>query len=143
MSYQRTIPVEFNHCDPAGIVFYPRYFEMTNSVVENFFADRVGRSYARITMQDGNGVPTVKIDATFRAPSRLGDRLVFTLRVLKVGNSSVAFALAARGEDEPEGSQRLQADLTLVWVTPEGRSAPWPDDMRAKLMVELDKEPAT
>jgi len=143
MTYQRTIPVEFNHCDPAGIVFYPRYFEMTNSVVENFFADRVGRSYARITMQDGNGVPTVRIDANFRAPSRLGDRLVFTLRVLRVGGSSVALVIAARGEDEPEGSQRLQADLTLVWVTPEGRAAPWPDDMRAKLMVELDKEPAT
>ena len=142
MSYQRTIQVEFNHCDPAGIVFYPRYFEMTNSVVENFFADRVGRSYNRITMQDGNGVPTVKVDTTFRAPSRLGDRLVFTLRVLKVGGSSVTFSITARGEDEPAGSQRLQADLTLVWVTPEGRSAPWPDEMRANLMNELDKEAA-
>lgn len=142
MSYSRTIQVEFNHCDPAGIVFYPRYFEMTNSVVENFFADRVGRSYARITMQDGNGVPTVKIDAAFRAPSRLGDRLVFTLRVLKVGGSSVGFHLAARGEGEPSGSVRMEADMTLVWITPEGRSAPWPDDMRAKLMVELDKETA-
>ena len=25
MSYRRTIPVEFNHCDPAGIVYFPRY----------------------------------------------------------------------------------------------------------------------
>ena len=46
MSYRRTIPVEFNHCDPAGIVFYARYFEMTNSVCENFFAEVVRRSYA-------------------------------------------------------------------------------------------------
>ena len=42
MTYTRHIRIEFNHCDPAGIVFYPRYFEMTNSVVENFFADVVG-----------------------------------------------------------------------------------------------------
>ena len=41
MLYHRLYPIEFNHCDPAGIVFYPRYFEMTNSVVENFFADEV------------------------------------------------------------------------------------------------------
>ena len=143
MSYSRIIQVEFNHCDPAGIVFYPRYFEMTNSVVENFFADRVGRSYARISMQDHNGVPTVKIDATFRAPSRLGDRLVFALRVLKVGGSSVGFHISARGESEPEGSVRMEADLTLVWVTPEGRSAPWPDDMRAKLVTELNKDAAS
>ena len=47
MRYQRLIQIEFNHCDPAGIVFYPRYFEMTNSVVENFFADVVGRSFAQ------------------------------------------------------------------------------------------------
>ncbi len=79
MTYRRTIPVEFNHCDPAGIVFYPRYFEMTNSVVENFFAEVVGRSYARISMQDRNGVPTVRLEATFRRPSRLGDRLAFML----------------------------------------------------------------
>ncbi|MFD1807906.1 hypothetical protein ACFSHQ_06310 [Gemmobacter lanyuensis] len=36
MIYRRPIQIEFNHCDPAGIVFYPRYFEMTNSVIENF-----------------------------------------------------------------------------------------------------------
>ena len=28
MLYHRLYPIEFNHCDPAGIVFYPRYFEM-------------------------------------------------------------------------------------------------------------------
>ena len=48
MAYARTIPVEFNHCDPAGIVFYPRYFEMVNSVVENFFLEDVGYSFARM-----------------------------------------------------------------------------------------------
>ena len=78
MSYTRSIPVEFNHCDPAGIVFYPRYFEMTNSVVENFFADEGGHSFARM-MAEGQGVPTARLETTFHAPSRLGDRLDFTL----------------------------------------------------------------
>ena len=136
MSYRRTIPVEFNHCDPAGIVFYPRYFEMTNSVTENFFAERVGRSYAQMTMRDGNGVPTVKIDAGFRAPSRLGDRLEFTLQVMRVGTSSVTLSLEAHGE----GELRLEASLTLVWVGPDGRSTPWPADMRERLEAELQKE---
>ncbi len=47
MSDCRQIRVEFNHCDPAGIVFYPRYFEMANSVVENFFRDEVDYPFAR------------------------------------------------------------------------------------------------
>ena len=136
MSYTRLIPVEFNHCDPAGIVFYPRYFEMTNSVIENFFAERLGRSYAQITLQDRHGVPTVKIDATFHRPSRLGDRLEFRLSVAQAGSSSARFALSARGR----GELRMTADLTLVWVTPEGRAAPWPDDIRAKLRAEMTGE---
>lgn len=136
MSYTRIIPVEFNHCDPAGIVFYPRYFEMTNSVVENFFADRLGYSYARITMQDRNGVPTVKIDASFRRPSRLGERLEFTLSVAHVGRSSVRFGLTARGG----GEVRMTADLTLVWTTPEGVSAPWPETIRERLLAEPSEE---
>lgn len=136
MVYRRTIPVEFNHCDPAGIVFYPRYFEMTNSVTENFFAEVVGRSYAQMTMRDGNGVPTVKIDATFRAPSRLGDRLDFTLAVVRLGGSSATFQIEARGG----GELRMEAALTLVWITPEGRAAPWPDDMRARLQDAYAKD---
>ena len=136
MPYQRTIPVEFNHCDPAGIVFYPRYFEMTNSVTENFFAEVVGRSYAQMTMRDGNGVPTVRIEADFRAPSRLGDRLAFTLEVVRLGGSSATFRIVARVGAEV----RMEARLTLVWVTPEGRAAPWPEDMRARLEDACEKD---
>lgn len=136
MPYLRTVPVEFNHCDPAGIVFYPRYFEMTNSVTENFFAEVVGRSYAQMTMRDGNGVPTVRIEADFRAPSRLGDRLAFTLEVVRLGGSSATFRIVARVGAEV----RMEARLTLVWVTPEGRAAPWPEDMRARLEDACEKD---
>lgn len=136
MTYHRTIPVEFNHCDPAGIVFYPRYFEMTNSVTENFFAEVVGRSYAQMTMRDGNGVPTVRIEVDFRAPSRLGDRLDFTLEVVRLGTTSVTFLIAARAA----GEHRIEARLTLVWVSPEGRAEPWPADMRARLQEAYEKD---
>lgn len=136
MSYRRTVAVEFNHCDPAGIVFYPRYFEMTNSVTENFFAERVGRSYARMTLQDRNGVPMARLEADFRAPSRLGDRLDFTLTVGRVGRTSVTLAIIAAAGDEI----RLSATLTLVWVGADGRPAPWPDDMRTRLLAEQEDD---
>ena len=129
--YRKVIPVEFNHCDPAGIVFYPRYFEMTNSVVENFFGEVLGYSYARITLEEGRGVPTVRIVTDFRAPSRLGERLLFTLEVLRVGRSSVEFRLVAGVEDE----ERLTAYLTLVWIDAEGRAEPWPDALREGMLA--------
>ena len=127
MTYSRVIPVEFNHCDPAGIVFYPRYFEMINSVVENFFLEAVGHSFARM-MAAGAGVPTVRIGVEFRAPSRLEDRLAFALRVVRVGARSATFALTARGGAEV----RLEAEVVLVWVAG-GRACVWPDDIRARL----------
>ena len=131
MSYSRIIPVEFNHCDPAGIVFYPRYFEMLNSVVENFFGEVVGVSFAMM-MQDGTGVPTARVEVNFRAPSRLGDRLDFTLEVTRVGGSSVGFTVRAEGA----GELRLVADLTLVRVMG-GRPAGWTEAMRARLVRHM------
>ena len=133
MSYTRTIPVEFNHCDPAGIVFYPRYFEMTNSVVENFFADKGGHSFARM-MAEGQGVPTARVETNFHAPSRLGDRLDFTLDVARNGGASVNFKLTARCAQE----LRITADLTLVWVQ-SGRPAPWPEALRSRLATHLER----
>jgi 4-hydroxybenzoyl-CoA thioesterase len=126
VTYVKTIPIEFNHCDPAGIVFYPRYFEMTNSVVENFFADVLGASFAEITVRRGNGVPTVRIEASFTAPSRLGDRVEFSLNVLTIGRSSVTFRIAGA----MSGESRLSADLTIVWIGTNGRAEPWPESLR-------------
>jgi 4-hydroxybenzoyl-CoA thioesterase len=135
MSYTRVIPIEFNHCDPAGIVFYPRYFEMTNSVVENFFADVLGYSFARMHT-DGmhNGVPTVSIRCDFRAPSRLGDKVPFTLTVVSVGRSSLGVRIVAA----VDGETRLETENTLVWINA-GRAAPWPEEIRVKLDAELAK----
>lgn len=129
MSYQRTVQIEFQHCDPAGIVFYPRYFEMTNSLVENFFGDVVGFPYSRIIEERKGHVPTVHIEVDFSAPSRLGEKVNFILDVRSVGRSSVRFAIRA----EKDGEKRLSAELVLVWVSFEGGALPWPEEMKAKL----------
>ncbi len=133
MTYTREIQIEFNHCDPAGIVFYPRYFEMTNSVVENFFNDVVGRSFASMHRGADNGVPTVALAAEFVAPSRLGDKVLFSLRIEKLGRSSVSLKI----EGHMGAELRLRVALTLVWI--EGmKSAAWPDVMRARLVAYME-----
>ena len=117
MSYARTIRVEFNHCDPAGIVFYPRYFEMTNSVMENFFREVVGYSYHAM-MADGIGVPTARVETDFRAPSRLGDVLDWGMVVEKVGGSSATFRLASARVLTPNSSCANCACSTDGLLTP-------------------------
>jgi 4-hydroxybenzoyl-CoA thioesterase len=133
VTYRRPIRVEFNHCDPAGIVFYPRYFEMTNSVLENFFREDVGYSYHAM-MADGIGVPTARVETDFRAPSRLGDLLDWGLVVERLGASSATFRLTAHCDDQ----HRLTARLTLVWLGPDQRPARWPDRVRATLAAHLE-----
>lgn len=136
MIYTRLIPIEFNHCDPAGIVFYPRYFEMTNSVVENFFADVAGRSFAAMSGASPiNGVPTARIEAEFVAPSRLGELLVFSLRLVQLGSRSMTITLEA----EAEGQRRMRTRILLVW-TAGMRAAAWPEDVRARLAACLQAQ---
>jgi 4-hydroxybenzoyl-CoA thioesterase len=131
--YHRPIQIEFNHCDPAGIVFYPRYFEMINSVAENFFKDVAGRSYASM-IATRQGVPTARLETNFHIPSRLGETLDFRLKVTRLGTSSITFEITAYG---PDGN-RLTASITLVWVSPEARPLPWPEDMRVKLTAFME-----
>ena len=131
MPYHRLYPIEFNHCDPAGIVFYPRYFEMTNHVCENFFREAVGVSYGEM-MKRQSGVPTVRLETDFRAPSRLGDVLEVTLEVLRLGITSVTFEIVGACS----GQVRLVVTITLVWVAEaDGAIAPqpWPEAIKAKL----------
>ena len=128
MIYEKVIPVEFNHCDPAGIVFYPRYFEMCNSVVENFFADIVEAPFSAIHRQAGSGVPAVNIQAEFHSPSRLGDKLNFALSVEKLGRSSLELLIMAKCAAE----KRLSVRITVVWIV-NGRAQGWPPDMQKNL----------
>lgn len=124
------IPVRFQHTDPAGMVFYPRYFEMINQVVEDWFAEALGLDFRSLHGARGLGVPTVHLEADFLAPSHLGDRLVFALEVMKLGRSSFTLVIGARcGQEE-----RLRATAVLATMDlAEHRARPIPDDLRAAM----------
>ena len=133
-AFTRPYAVGFRDCDPAGIVFYPRFLEMTNFMVETFFAEVLGRPYAQV-MADGNGCPTVRLEVEFDAPSRLGEVLVLALRVAGVGRSSADFEIsgAAEGEAVPRWSARKR----IVWIGEGMRSAPWPEVLRERLEAAM------
>ncbi|WP_149587177.1 acyl-CoA thioesterase [Tabrizicola flagellatus] len=133
MTYHRSIRVEFNHCDPAGIVFYPRYFEMMNSVIENFFRDVAGRTFGQM-MTSRTGVPTAAVETVFHAPSRLDDLLDWRLSVTRLGRTSVGIALQAHGD----GQHRLTSSLTLVHINESGRPQPWPQDVRGRIAAFME-----
>ena len=57
--FHQTQEITFRQCDPAGTVFYPRYFEMMNDAIERFFRDIVGWPYRQMHGTDRRGVPAV------------------------------------------------------------------------------------
>lgn len=131
MAFTVQVPVRFRHCDPAGIVFFPRYFEMINDVVEDWFAETLGLPFDKLVI--ANGAPTVQIGASFTAPSLHGDVLDFRLTPTKLGRSSVRYELEAHCGTE----LRLKSAATLVFTEKLGGSLPWPDDIRRRIEVQL------
>lgn len=123
--------VMFKHCDPAGIVFYPRYFEMMNDCVEVFFDQALGCSFERL--HEFGGAPTAEISVQFKAVSRHGDHLKISLNCVRIGRSSLGLETFAHCGDD----LRFAAKSTLVFVNTDGKSTPWPDDIRAKLEQQM------
>lgn len=126
--------VLFQYCDPAGIVFYPRYFEMINAVVEAWFAERVGAAFEDLHGAMGRSVPTVTLQATFSAVSRHGDMLAFTLKPVRMGRTSLDLVISAHCD----GQLRLEVTPRLVFMNKSTyRPERWPDEMREMISEEI------
>lgn len=133
MVYMYRQKVLFRHCDPAGIVFYPRYFEMINDCIEAFFDEVVGAPFEQ--MHQKNAVPTAQIDCQFKAPSRQGDQLILELRLHKIGRSSLGLTLRALCGKEV----RFICNSTIVYINENGRPVSWPDGIRDILKTNLEE----
>lgn len=127
--------VMFHHCDPAGIVFYPRYFEMINAAVEMWFEQRLGVSFADLHGARNGAVPTVSLHVDFQNASRHGDFLDFIVTPTSLGRSSLVISVVVTCKAE----QRLTMAAKLVYMNQDSaRAAPWPDDLRRRLSAELN-----
>ena len=73
---RKKIRVEWGDCDPARVVFYPRYFAYFDACTHSLF-ERAGLS--RRNMQEKYqivGIPLVEVRARFMAPSQFGEEIV-------------------------------------------------------------------
>ena len=126
--------VRFADCDAAGIVFFPRYFEMLNGVVEDWFFEELGVSFRELHMDRGVSVPTAAIEARFIAPSRLEDELTAALTVTRLGGASCSLRHQIHAGDQ----LRFEATQTLVFVGSSLKPEPWPDELRAGIAPFLE-----
>ena len=88
-------PIRFSHCDPAGIVYFPRFFDLIHQAMEDWFTYGLGERFSDLVMQKGLGTPTVSTQCDFISPARFGDVLAIELAILRLGNASVELRFAA------------------------------------------------
>jgi 4-hydroxybenzoyl-CoA thioesterase len=114
-AFVRESTIRFHHCDPAGIVFYPQYLVMLHEFVEHWFDEGLALPYARFISEQRLGIPVVRLDCEFFAPSRLGDRVELSLIVVRLGNSAIDLVLEVHGKDAHGAPElRMRAKQTVV-----------------------------
>lgn len=135
--FRHPVVMRWGDCDPAGIVYFPRFFERFHDAMERWFEASLGVPYDALITVRKLGLPSVHTEADFRAPCRFGEALVVELRVPRLGRSSIelGYRVVAEGEAEPRLRGRTVCalmDLDPARAT-HARAVPWPDDLRARI----------
>jgi 4-hydroxybenzoyl-CoA thioesterase len=85
---KKKIRVEWGDCDPAGIVYYPRYFAFFDTCTAALF-EAAGLPKQEMLKTYGIiGIPMVDTRARFLASSRFGDDVVVESSISEWGRSS-------------------------------------------------------
>ena len=116
-AFTRSVPIRFSHCDPAGIVYFPHYFNMFNGLIEDWYTEELGYNYAEIIMGSQFGFPFVHIECDFKVPSRMGDVIDLTLLVERIGRTSLGIAIVCHRD----GVERLRARMVTAMMSLETR----------------------
>lgn len=128
------LPIRFTHTDPAGIVFFPRFFEMIQASVEDWFTHGLGVTFSKF-VADGFGTPTAHTECDFLKPCFLGDFLDIAVTLERIGRTSFEVSFVGR----VGGEERLRARSVLVLFSlKERRAVPIEGDLRARLERYLE-----
>ena len=135
-SNTRTTRIEWGDCDPAGIIFYVRYFEIFDVSTAMLLERALGmKKIEYLKAYQFLGHPLAETRAKFRLPTRFGDEVSVETTIVNVGKSSFklehrltnAGALAVEGTETRVWAVRDPADPTRI------KSQPIPAEVVARL----------
>ena len=132
--HRRDVQIQWGDCDPANIVYYPRYFGMFDDSTSVLF-EKAGFSKQDLVHKYGLvGIPMVDTRAKFYIPSTYGDWITIETKIENIKRSSFevkhdvykgeAFAIEAFETRVLVGRDPANPDKL--------KSAPFPPEMVAK-----------
>lgn len=137
-SNERKVSIEWGDCDPAGIVYYPRYFAIFDGSTTALFEHCLGMTKYRFLKHYGFlGYPMLDTAARFIAPTRFGDTVLVQTKLVAVGRSS----FEVEHKLLKDGSVAVEATEKRVWVVRDPadadriKSQPIPEEVIRKLSI--------
>jgi 4-hydroxybenzoyl-CoA thioesterase len=111
--------IQWGECDPAGIVYYPRYFEMFDGSTTAMFSAALGLTkHQMFETYKFAGYPMVDTRARFMIPTKFGDDVVIETTMTEAKRSSFNI----QHQLKIGGQLAVECVETRVWI---GRD---PDD---------------
>ena len=134
-SNTRVVRIEWGDCDPAGIIFYPRYFEIFDASTSALFERALGMPKIQMFKTlDFAGFPLAHTHARFLRPTRFGDDVTVETRI-SFGRASfeINHRLTRKGETCVECTEKR------VWVVRDAsgrlKSRVVPEEVRRKFRM--------
>ncbi len=137
LEFSRQITIEWGDCDPAGIVFYPRYLAMFNASTDAMIASTGIHIEALFKRHSALGWPMVDTRAVFTFPTRFGEQARIDTKVSAVHYSSFELHHALYNQD---GRLAVTGHDKRVWAVShphqpdEIKSAAIPEELRIILL---------
>ena len=130
LTSRHQVTIEWGHCDPAGIVYFPNYFSYFDASTNALFLRALGfTKYEMIKRYDIVGIPLVDVGARFIVPSVFGDVVTIESSVAEIKRSSFRMLhRLLKGE-----TLAVEGHETRVWV---GRDPADPEKLKGKPIPE-------
>ena len=109
----RVVRIEWGDCDPAGIIYYPRYFGFFDASTSALIERALGMTkHEYLKAYDFTGHPLVSVRSRFLLPARFGDDVTIETRVAEFRRSS----FDVHHRLFKNGALAVEAFETRAWV---------------------------
>jgi 4-hydroxybenzoyl-CoA thioesterase len=109
----RVVRIEWGDCDPAGIIYYPRYFGFFDASTSALIERALGMTkHDYLKAYDFAGHPLVNTHSRFIVPTRFGDDVTIETTIAELRRSS----FDVRHRLFKDGALAVEGFETRVWV---------------------------
>ncbi len=123
--------ITLRHTDAAGVIFFPRLFEISHQAVE-MLLNLIGFPISDMISGKLHHLPIVHSEADFKLPCRLGDKLTVEVFLHKLSEHSLGFSCRFLG---PNGDLKATTRVDHVAIDSEtGRVTEVNQEMRMALL---------